>query len=311
MTDRSPRLEGQEWQQWATQLLHRRYALGDYQEVPDTQQGDAGIEGYSVDGCAYQMYGPEGELTVARRHGKLRDKMTKDVNKFIKNKEKLYRLFGSLKIKRWILFVPSFDSKEIVEHAAKKTAEILAADLPYIDRNDFRVVVLQEDAFAAERAHLLNHAVTGIDIIANNVDDCDADIWSEEQQNCDKVISLELKIAKLPTLTTFEKRKSFKLEVIKWWLDGQNILDGLRKYPEAWESIRRVKSEQEKYLRADCMISNKQPYDMLKDALGKIEDSVKKNIAALADSSRKAVAYEAVADWLMRCPLDFPESSER
>lgn len=311
MTDRSPRLEGQEWQQWATQLLHLRYALGNYQEVPDTQQGDAGIEGYSLDGRAYQMYGPEGELTVARRHGKLRDKMTEDIKKFIKNKDKLCRLLGSLKIKRWILLVPSFDSKEIVEHAAKKTAEVLAANLPYVDRDDFRVVVLQEAAFAAERAHLLNHAVTGIEITANDVDDCDADSWFEEEKNCDRVIALELKIAKLPTLATPEKRKSFKREVIKWWLDGQNILDGLRKYPEAWESIRRVKSEQEKYMRGNCMISNKHPSDMLQDALGKIEDSVKRKVAALADSSRKAVAHEAVADWLMRCPLDFPESSER
>ncbi len=311
MTDRSARLEGQEWQQWATQLLLRHYPAGNYQRVPDKQQGDAGIEGYSTDGRVYQMYGPEGELTFAQRHKNIRTKITDDINKFIKNRSKLIKLFGTLKIKRWILFVPSFDSRELLEHATKKTEEVLAAALPYVEGGDFRVIIIDEDTFASERTYLLkNYAVAGIDIVTNDANDDDADRWSEEPLNDKLVSNLEEKIAKLPALKTTQRRKEFKCSVIKWWVEGQNVINGLREYPDAWESIRRVKSEQEKYLSADSMISNKQPYDMLQDALGKIEDSVKKNIAALADSSRKAVAHEAVADWLMRCPLDFPESSE-
>ena len=307
MKDVSSRLEGQEWQNWATLLLHRHYPVGDYQEVPDKREGDAGIEGYSLDGRVYQMYGPEGELTFAQRHTKLRDKITRDINKFINNKEKLNRLFGSLKIKRWILLVPSFENREIVEHAVKKTGEVLEADLPYVDKNDFRVVVMDEDAFYVEKNCLLNHQVSDISIVAESVIDADVDGWSDDKQNVERVNSLVQKLAKLPTLQTIEKRKAFQQEVIRWWLEGQSVLEGLRDYPDAWESIRQVKSEQEKYLRGHCMITNLQPYDLLMEALKNIENAVEREASALSTGSRTAVAHEAISEWLMRCPLDFPE----
>jgi hypothetical protein len=306
--DRSSRLEGQDWQRWANKLLHCHYAKGDYQEVPDTDRGDAGIEGFTTNGRVYQMYGPEGDLTVVQKHTKLRDKMTKDLVKFIANKDgKLSKLFGTTRIKRWILLVPSFDSKETVEHAAKKTQEILDACLPYVDPDDFKVILLAEDAFAKERAALLSHAVEGIDIQADSVGDSDIDGWSEDDANVPRLEQLTGKTAKMPTLTSAEQRRKFEREVIRWWLEGQNVLDGLRDYPEAWEAIRRAKSEQEKYLQGHCMVTDQAPYALLKQALEQIEQAVSQQVHALAPGSRNAIAHEAVADWLLRCPLDFPE----
>lgn len=305
--DKSPRLEGQEWQRWATQLLHRRYPAGEYQSVPDKRDGDAGIEGFSLDGCVYQMYGPESELTFEQRHTKLRDKMTRDVRKFIDNKEKLSRLLGTQMIRRWILFVPSFDDRQIVEHAGKKTTEVLNAALPYVDKENFKVVVIDEGAFSAEKTYLVSHAVAGIVIDAEPIDEDVVNEWSRQHQNTGRSDTLALKVAKLPTLKTERDRQDFQREVVRWWLEGQNILEELRDYPEMWESIRRAKSEQEKYLKGHCMITTEQPYRILMNALGEIDAAVEREAKALAAGSRKAVAHEAVADWLMRCPLDFPE----
>lgn len=306
--DRSSRLEGKDWQRWATKLLHCHYPKGDYQEVPDTDRGDAGIEGFTTNGCVYQMYGPEGDLTASRKHAKLRDKMTADVAKFIANKGgKLSNLFGETKIKRWILLVPSFDSKDTVEHAAKKTREVLQASLPYVDQEDFRVILLSEEAFAEERAALLRHAVEGIDIQVDSIAESDIDGWSADADNVPKLEQLTAKTAKMPTLTSDERRRKFEREVIRWWLEGQNVLDGLRDYPDAWEAIRKAKSEQEKYLQGHCMVTDQAPYPLLRESLGRIEQAVTDQVHALSDGSRKAVAHEAVADWLLRCPLDFPE----
>lgn len=306
--DKSSRLEGKEWQRWATKLLQCHYSKGDYQEVPDTDRGDAGIEGFTTNGRVYQMYGPEGDLTVAQRHTKIRDKMTEDVGKFIANKNgRLSRLLGSTKVKRWILLVPSFDSKDTVEHAARKTREILDASLFYVDPGDFKVILLAEDAFAKERAVLLAHAVEGIDIQVDSVGDADIDGWSGNESNEPKLEQLTRKTAKMPTLTSADRRRKFEREVIRWWLEGQNVLDGLRDYPEAWEAIRRAKSEQEKYLQGHCMVTDQAPYPLLLESLNQIEQAVRDQVHALAQGSRKAVAHEAIADWLLRCPLDFPE----
>lgn len=287
-------------------LLNQRYMPGEYQPVPDNDRGDAGIEGFSHTGCAYQMYAPEGELTTSQRHIKIRDKMTQDVGKFINNRDTLSRIFGTTKIRRWILLVPKFDSKETVAHAAKSTERILAAGLPYVDSGDFRVVVLDESSFAAERDRLLNTSVPGISIDSAPISEVDVDDWSADQTNFAETQNLTLKIAKLPTLSTAESRAAFQREVIRWWLIGQNVMEELRNYPETWESVRRAKSEQERYLRGHSLASTLQPYDLLRNALDKIMATVEAEVRALGAGPREAVAHEAVADWLMRCPLDFP-----
>lgn len=305
--DRSPRLEGNDWQRWATKLLHRRYPPGEYQEVPDGQSGDAGIEGYSLDGCAYQMYGPEGELTFAQRHAKFRDKMAADIKKFIENKDKLSRLLGSLKIRRWILLVPAFDSRELVEHATKKTDEVLKANLPYVDADDFRVVVVNEDAFALERQHLLNQAVAPIVVQTAAVTEQDIEAWTDAESNSEHLTNLDDKIQRLPTVDTAYKRKQFRSAMVKYLLHGQNVLDALRNYPDIWADIRRIKSERELYLWTKCISSGEAAGSILQDALNQIRQEVKTRFPALSSGDVEAIAHEAVADWLMRCPLDFPE----
>ena len=309
MMDRSSRLEGQDWQRWATQLLHLRYSPGDYQQVPDKKEGDAGIEGYSIDGRAYQMYGPEGELTFAQRHKKLRDKMTRDINKFINNKNKLCRLFGSLKIKRWILFVPSFDNREIVEHASKKTEEVLSADLPYVLKDDFKVVVIDEDAFAGERAYLLSNAVADILVQAEEVTEEEIKAWTEAECNSELVIMLDGKICRVPTLKSKDMRLRFRRDIVGYLLHGQNVLEALRTYPDIWASLRHVKSERERYLWTTCMASGLAAGTILQDAITQIKSEVKRKAPALDSSNTDAVAHEALADWLMRCPLDFPATT--
>jgi hypothetical protein len=81
----------------------RAHHLGDQREehvvelveVPDDDRGDAGLEAFSMSGCAYQCYAPEGEpLTMTQRYNKQRDKMTADVGKFIAN---------TAKIQAWLL----------------------------------------------------------------------------------------------------------------------------------------------------------------------------------------------------------------
>src|SRR5436305_8600583 len=111
---------GDEWQEHVLLLLKRHYGPGEFQEVPDTDQGDAGLEGFSNDGCAYQCYAPEEPLTLQQRAEKHKRKIYKDIQKFVKNQAVLLALIGSVKIKRWILVVPRIDSKEVIGYAEKQ-----------------------------------------------------------------------------------------------------------------------------------------------------------------------------------------------
>jgi hypothetical protein len=46
-------LSGTEWQNLCVRVLHEHHGGGQFVEVPDQDGGDAGIEGYSLDGCKH------------------------------------------------------------------------------------------------------------------------------------------------------------------------------------------------------------------------------------------------------------------
>lgn len=75
-------------------LLKRHYAPGQFQQIPAKDRGDAGLEGFTNDGCAYQCYAPEEPLTLAQRTEKHKKKIYRDIKKFRENCTLLRGLLG-------------------------------------------------------------------------------------------------------------------------------------------------------------------------------------------------------------------------
>jgi len=286
------RLCGEEWQRWANQLLICHYGPTEYQKVPDNDKGDAGIEGFTIsEGHAYQAYGCEEPLSTTERYEKQRDKMTTDISKFINNRSALQKIFGTVRITRWALFVPYCDSKELIGHASKKTSEVLDKKLPYVG-DTFRVVVCQEEDFCIARDQLINAATTSVtDWISSN-DSLAA--------------TLDDKLRKLPTLRNNEGRRRFHEAVLRWYLEGQQILEALRTYPDVYEKTLKAKSHRENFL-VMATVSGSSPQEILTSSIQDLLETLQREVRELHRFSAEALAHEAVADWLLRCPLDFPE----
>ena len=230
-----PRLSGEEWQRWANQLLTLHYGPTEYQKVPDNDRGDAGIEGFTfVSGHAFQVYGCEEPLSTSARYEAQRDKITTDIGKFIGNRVVLQRIFGSVRITRWALFVPFFDSKNLVGHASKKTTEVIDAKLPYV-ADAFRVIICQEDDFHIERDQLLNASSNRLWVQADAASTDQVSQWLTS--NVGLAETLEDKLRRLPTLQNEQTRQTFQERVLAWYLEGQAILEALRKYPEVYEKV--------------------------------------------------------------------------
>jgi hypothetical protein len=304
MSARIPRLEGEEWQRWANKLLTCRYGPTEYQTVPDNHNGDAGIEGFTVtDGHVYQAYGCEEPLSTQQRYEAQRTKMSDDIKKFIDNAAVLKKLFGTVKIRRWVLFVPYFDSKEIVAHASKKTQEILDAKLVYVAKG-FRVMVCQEDDYAAERNTLTSANLHTLQVEVDKSTTEQATSWSSSNHNLSS--TLESKIRKLPTIKNDEHRHQFHQQVLKWYLDGQSIHEALRKYPEVYENVLKAKNHRENFL-AMTLISGDPPQNIINTTMDELKNTLRSENKMLGNLEVESLAHEAVADWLLRCPLDFPE----
>lgn len=306
MTANLTRLSGDEWEAWANRLLSHHYGPTNYQRVPAKDRGDAGIEGFCLSKReAFQCYGCEEPISVDERYKKQRDKMTTDIQKFIDNKSVLKLLFGALKMKRWVFFVPHFDSKEIVAHATKKTQEVIDVGLPYVD-DDFRVVVCQEADFAVARDQLLSATSQGLKFKSAPVTPEEVKAWT--QSNDVMLGVLKGKIEKLPTLQNQAQRDAFVINVLKWYLSGQALLERLRDYPQVYEKVIETKSHRETFLAMGSLhgsASNVVVTETLKD----FKDTLKREAKELHDFCADQLAYEAVADWLIRCPLEFPETA--
>lgn len=300
------RLVGTEWEDWANRLLSHHYGPTDYQRVPSKDRGDAGIEGYSISDCvAFQCYGCEEPIGVSERYEKQRDKMTEDVGKFIKNKATLQGIFKPLKMTRWVLFVPIFDSKDITAHAAKKTQEVINAGLPYV-ASDFRVVVVQESSYSHARDQLLSTTPSGLKLGKPVVSDDTVNVWSSSNDGLVGV--LQDKLSKLPAVKTNANRDQLVLKVLKWYLIGQEILNTLRDYPEVYEKVIATKSHREDFLSLSCLDGDASKGN-LAQTIKSFEDELRQEVGELHSFSAENLAVEAVADWLMRCPLSFPEAA--
>jgi hypothetical protein len=81
--------DGNAWQKYVDALLNIHYSRkgGVYQRIPAKGQGDAGIEGFSNCGHAYQSYSDEGTVSHKDRTKKQKIKITTDLKKLETNKQ--------------------------------------------------------------------------------------------------------------------------------------------------------------------------------------------------------------------------------
>ncbi|MBN2559487.1 MAG: hypothetical protein JXQ75_00965 [Phycisphaerae bacterium] len=295
--------DGDEWQTYIVRLLKLHHALGDFQEVPDRHQGDFGIEGFSRDGCAYQCYATEEPLAVRDRFENQRDKITTDIKKFVDNRNDLVKLFGPTLIRRWFLVVPCFDSGPLVQHAEKKAAEVRQHALPYVAA-DFCITIVTDEEFAPERATLIHLGIERLQVDGRSPDPQEVARWAA--QNSTLLKTLDDKIERMPGLSD-QRRQAFRSQMIQHYLKGQEVLDLLNtKYQEVFEAAIRNKGVRERFLETECLISDEAPSQLIRSTIQKFKAELLK-LDVMTEQMAETLAHEAVADWLMRCPLDFPQ----
>lgn len=297
------RLSGDDWQRLANQILAEHYGPMEYQRVPDEHKGDSGIEGFTVStGHAYQAYGCEEPVTPKERTRRQQRKMTADINKFIRNSSALSKIFGATSINRWALFVPTFSSAAMVEHASKKTKEVIDASLAYAAR-DFHVMVVDELSFAAARDRVLNNASGLLTIPSELPDQQDLDLFQE--QETELLRDLDAKLRHLVDDRDSTALLTLRTTTLRAYLKGQGILEALRRYPSVFERVVRAKGDLENRLAILTASAGDSPGTALREALSDLRRILSTEAKQLQQSTSEDLVYEAVADWLIRCPLHF------
>jgi hypothetical protein len=291
-------LDGDEWQELVIKLLYLHYGT-DLVEVPDTHRGDGGIEAFALDGCAFQCYAPEGPATPAEIADKHKKKVSRDLKKFRDNRNKLIKIFGTTKIKRWVLLVPEHCSSDVVEFCHTKAEEVRKCQppLPYITE-DF--VVLAANGYgvlAAEVAILSQVGAMLIEATIEPVASQQIDRFLQQYNHLVEVLDDKLK--KIPALEE-DARAVLRKKLLQMHLEGSNAVsyyDG--KYPVIADRIRSVKQLRAKALEIESLLQKL----TISTTRREFETELLTSVPALGRQTAVTISWASVAEWLMVCPL--------
>ena len=283
-------------------LLHKRYTNHTLQEVPDRHGGDLGIEAYSLDGCVYQCYAALEPLSVKDLYENQRDKLTEDLGKLEKNKAEFKKLFGTLKIGRYVFMVHRLDSRLLLDHATKKSIEVAAMNLEFIDP-DFRIMVETDQDYQVEREAVIAVPPQLLDL--DTTDEETKSAWID--QNAPLLIDATRKFG---AIGLKDHGLSNALNALIYqYLDGQNALEQLReRYPDHWAIVEAVRSRRERRLPLGYPPASNASITVVRTIADDLSVEMSRDAPSIKGQIAESIAWATVADWVMRCPLDFEPS---
>lgn len=308
--------DGDSWERLCQVCLKIKFN-GNYIEVP-ASPGDYGIDGYTTDGDVYQCYCPERECSDGDLYESQRDKVTRDTAKLDKYKGQLQKLLNGTKIKRWYLLTPKITTNDLLFHCAAKEVEIKKLNLPHID-SSFKVLPLNHEYLSGEIASALHaldyttrpHEIASrISITGTEIEDTDIDSYKSDLKN-----------------STYTKKAYRKHEIryggnangnfsdriakqvdrtIYSLLLGDSILkDWEAMYQDQFEKFNKIIKILERKVEDLCDIPTSNSEDRYKEILTMVNETIDKEFPLLNSTTRANLSMRVVADWLLRCPLNF------
>jgi hypothetical protein len=295
----------EEWQLLILKLLKLRYPVGEFIEIPDTVHGDCGIEGYGRDGKAFQCYAVEGEpLATGELTKKQKAKITQDLGKLQANAAALQIILGTTQLHYWILVVPRWEDKSVQAHAETKAAVIRQAGLPFI-APDFAPSIATGEDFLVERGKLVFAGADSLRINAPEVTDDAREDWVDT--NDPLMANLDRKVLAICQGRTTEARQ-LRNDLVRHYLEGRNALERLgNQYPDLYEAAFRVKEDREHFLATESLIPDLLPPQKMTETLNGLRAEFATVLPGMSKFTVNQLVHEAVSDWLLRCPLDFPQ----
>ncbi len=305
-------LDGDSWEKWCDACYRDRYQQQHFIKIPASHLGDAGIEGYTLSGIAYQCYCPERNYSDEELHSHLRDKVTKDIGKFIdKDNAKRLKALGIPKIKEWHFVIPEYRDKRIVEHLEKKRIEVVSVQesdpvtFYYID-HDIKLLPKIAEDFNVEFVRLIRNPLVDLklNMAVKSAEGVDWRTCSTE-----KIDNIKRKLKAI--MNTTEDDDSFK-EMLEYWaeayLAGIEIMSTLQKsygsiYEELFELEQQYKRDvsMQSRMNADHTLNN----SLFMEILNKFENAIRTNFNCFSEPSILELRRDLVSGWLADCSLQF------
>ena len=293
----------EEWQELVVKLLSLKFGIGSFVPIPDTVRGDCGLEGFTRNGSGFQCYAAEEPLTAGELTKKQKAKVTKDLGKLVYYKETLAKLLGPTALTTWILVVPRWEDKGLLAHAEEKMKALRTSGISFISPSIVPGFCTGDD-FIPERQTLVIAGAESLRVETALVDEVNVGDWVAA--NNELVAKLDRKAMAIRRGDVATARQ-LRNESVRHYLDGQNMLSKLRSdFPDIFEAADRIKKDKEHFLVTESLTTTVLPPQQWKETRNSLEADFASAMRGLSNFTVRQLVHEAVADWLLRCPLDFP-----
>jgi hypothetical protein len=298
-------MEGDQWEKYCQILLRLRYQ--DYQQVPSQFGGDYGIEGFTRSGLTFQCYCPDEDPSGIDLYNKQRDKITRDINKLIKNASAISSLGAGI-IQEWHFLTPDFNHNQLHSHCRVKEAEVLSQNLKMV-HSEFRIYIKTDDDYIPERQIYIG---TGGHLVQPAREEpTTSDLEKLLLSDNEIVRNIKMKLAKLNVAQNLQAHLTEQL--VSGYIVGRGELEALNeKFPSTYQSVLQLKSAKESQLAIQALSHPDNHGTIFPSILQDYESKLSADLSRSLSSALIArLSTEAISDWLGRCPLDFPEIGGR
>ena len=300
--------DGNKWEAVCQVCFKHKYECHSYQEIK-ASPGDHGIEGFTRKGDAFQCYCPEKEYTQDELHEKIRDKITKDLEKLKTYQKQLKSKLNGTKIKRWILVTPKYEKNQIIDHCAKKSQEYRALKLDILD-SDFDVLIYDADFFAKYLHTALNSIGEKLYIEPDAETKEDIEVFkcsgSEQATNIiNKSISI---IENAASGASTPKSDKLAQTYIKQYLSGYSLVRTFEKrFGKSYEKYLRNVNEMAEQLEQKKIFHVSTNQDFVLKINSEVSQRINDEFGELEQTTKNRLSRYVVASWLADCPLRFDD----
>jgi hypothetical protein len=295
-------MEGDQWEKYCQSLLRLRYR-DDYQQVPARFGGDFGIEGFTCSGLIFQCYCPDEDPSGIDLYIKQRDKITKDINKLIKNASAISNLGAGI-IHEWHFLTPDFNNHQLVSHCRQKESEVRHKCLETV-HTDFKICIKIEDDYIPERQIYIGTG--GCRVQPAREEPTQSDLERLLTSENEIVRNIKMKLAKLNVAS--DQRARLTRQLVSGFIVGQGELEILNeRFPSTYQSVLQLKSAMESQLEIQALSNPDNNGTILPAILKDYQCQLSADLSgSLSNALIARLSTEAISDWLGRCPLDFPQ----
>jgi hypothetical protein len=292
-----------DWESVSLSLLQYRHGPLAIQKIPAAHKGDYGIDFYCTNkSVAYQCYSVEEPVDIATRADRQKKKITTDLAKISANHVAISKLFLGIQIKHWILLAPIHDSKEVNLHCAKKTIDMRNAKCPALDAS-FEVAIHDIDSFPTEAVALGMSAVSLVKLAVPSPSQKELDSWVAGSSTLLASATQKLKKRSGP-----DQVQEAVAEAVRSFLQGNALLDALRNgSPDLHEKIMSAINSRSRRLKFAGPQGAGAAGTILHSELDSLISAMREAAPSLSQDNAEQIAYGSISEWIMRCPLDFPD----